>query len=52
MNGTEFARISGSYSTAFIGTYQVLNQSTTNNNTTFRLYGYFYYGLVGSLLKK
>jgi hypothetical protein len=44
MNGTEFARISGSYSTAFIGTYQVLNQSTTNNNTTFRLYGYFYYG--------
>lgn len=44
MNGTEFARISGSYSTAFIGTYQILNQSTTNNNTTFRLYGYFYYG--------
>lgn len=44
MNGTEFARISGSYSTAFIGTYQVLNQSTANNNTTFRLYGYFYYG--------
>ena len=44
MNGTEFARISGSYSTAFIGTYQVLKQSTTNNNTTFRLYGYFYYG--------
>lgn len=44
MNGTEFARISGSYSTAYIGTYEVLNQSTSNNSTTFRLYGYFYYG--------
>lgn len=44
MNGTEFSRISGSYSTAYIGTYEVLSQSTSNNSTTFRLYGYFYYG--------
>ena len=44
MNGTEFARISGSYSTAYICTYQVLSQSTSGNYTTFRLYGYFYYG--------
>ena len=44
MYGTEFARISGSYSTAYIGTYEVLSQSTSGNSTTFRLYGYFYYG--------
>lgn len=44
MNGTQFARINGSYSTAFIGTYQVLSQSTSGNSTTFRLYAYFYYG--------
>ncbi len=44
MNGTEFARVSGSYRTAFIGTYQVLGQDTGGNYTTFRLYGYFYYG--------
>ena len=44
MNGTEFARVSGSYKTAFIGTYQVLGQDTGGNYTTFRLYGYFYYG--------
>lgn len=44
MNGTEFARVSGSYNTAFIGTYQVLEQNTSGNYTVFRLYGYFYYG--------
>ena len=44
MNGTEFARVSGNYKTAFIGTYQVLGQDTGGNYTTFRLYGYFYYG--------
>lgn len=44
MNGTEFARVNGSYRTAFIGTYQVLGQDTNGNYTTFRLYGYFYYG--------
>ena len=44
MNGTEFARINGSYSTAYICTYQVLSQSTSGNYTSFRLYGYFYYG--------
>lgn len=44
MTGSEFARIGGSYNTAFIGTYQVLGQDTGGNYTTFRLYGYFYYG--------
>lgn len=41
---TEFARISGSYSTAFIGRYDVLSQNISGNYTTFRLYGIFYYG--------
>ena len=44
MNGTEFARISGSYSTAFIGTYQLTSQSTSSNTSTFILRAYFYYG--------
>lgn len=44
MNGTEFARISGSYSTAYIGTYQLTGQSTSNNTSTFILRAYFYYG--------
>ena len=44
MNGTEFARISGSYNTAWIATYQNIGQNTGGNYTTFRLYGYFYYG--------
>lgn len=44
MTGTEYARISGSYSTAYIGTYQVISQSTANNTSTIRLRGYFYYG--------
>lgn len=44
MTGTEFARVSGSYSTAYIGTYQVKSQNINNNTTTFTLRGYFYYG--------
>ena len=44
MYGTEFARINGSYSTAYICTYQILGQDTSGNYTSFRLYGYFYYG--------
>ena len=44
MNGSEFTRINGSYSTALIGTYQQLSQDTVNNCTNFRLYLYFYYG--------
>ena len=44
MNGTEFARISGSYSTAFIGTYERTGQSASGNYTTFKLRAYFYYG--------
>ena len=43
MYGTEFARIGGSYSTALVGTYEVLGQSTENNSTTFRLHLYFNY---------
>lgn len=41
---TEFARVSGSYSTAYIGRYDVLSQNISGNYTTFRLYGIFYYG--------
>lgn len=44
MIGTEFARIGGSYNTAYICTYQVIEQNTSGNYTVFRLYGYFYYG--------
>jgi len=44
MNGTEFARLGGSYNTAYIGTYQLLSQNISGNYSTFRLYGYFYYG--------
>ena len=44
MYGTEFARISGSYSTAYIATYEVIEQSVINNSTKFKLRGYFYYG--------
>ena len=44
MNGTEFARISGSYSTAFVGTYERTGQSTDGNYSTFKLRAYFYYG--------
>lgn len=44
MIGSEFARVSGSYNTAYICTYQVIEQNTSGNYTVFRLYGYFYYG--------
>ena len=44
MIGTEFARIGGSYNTAYICTYQVIEQNVSGNYTVFRLYGYFYYG--------
>lgn len=44
INGTEFARISGSYSTAFIGSWALLSQNTSANTSTIRLYGTFYYG--------
>ena len=42
--GTRFAEISGSYSTAYIATYEVIEQSVINNSTKFKLRGYFYYG--------
>ena len=44
MIGTEFARVGGSYNTAYICTYQVIEQNVSGNYTVFRLYGYFYYG--------
>lgn len=43
MYGTEFARVSGSYSTALVGTYELLGQSIENNTSTFRLHLYFNY---------
>ena len=42
MYGTEFARVSGSYSTAYIGTYELLRQE--GNSSVFKLRAYFYYG--------
>lgn len=43
MNGTEFARISGKYSTAFIGTYERTGRNIAGNYSTFviRVYGYY-----------
>ena len=43
MYGTEFARVNGSYSTALVGTYELLGQSIENNTSTFRLHLYFNY---------
>lgn len=42
MYGTEFAKVSGSYSTAYIGTYELLRQE--GNSSVFKLRSYFYYG--------
>ena len=44
MNGTEIARINGRYSTAFIETYELTGQNTTNNSSTFKIRVYGYYG--------
>lgn len=44
MNGTEFARRNGSYSTAVIGTWQLIGQDKGANTSTIRVYLYFYYG--------
>lgn len=44
MNGTEFARINGKYSTAFIGTYEVTSQNISGNYTNFKIRVYAYYG--------
>ncbi len=44
MNGSEFARISGKYSTIFIGTYQLTGQNTTGNYSNFKIRVYGYYG--------
>lgn len=44
MNGTEFARISGKYSTAFIGTYERTGQNIVGNYSTFKIRIYGYYG--------
>lgn len=44
MNGTEFARISGTYNTAYIGTYELIGQDSTGLKSIIKLRGYFYYG--------
>lgn len=44
MNGTEFARITGSYNTAFIGSWKLVRQDTAGNYSVIRLYGTFRYG--------
>jgi len=44
MGRTEFARISGSYSTAFIGSWERIGQNISGNYSVIRLYGTFYYG--------
>lgn len=44
MNGTEFARISGKYSTAFIGTYERTGQNIAGDYSTFKIRIYAYYG--------
>ena len=44
MNGTEFARVSGSYNTAFIGSWSLLRQDIAGNYSVIRLYGTFRYG--------
>ena len=44
MNGSEFGRRNGSYSTIVIGTWQLLSQNVSGNYSTIRLYLYFYYG--------
>lgn len=43
-SGKQFAKISGDYSTSFIGTWALKSQDIENNNSTFLLRGYFYYG--------
>ena len=48
MNGTEFARVTGSYSNAYIGTWSLLGQSIRYNESYIRLYGYFYCPSTGS----
>lgn len=42
--GTKYASISGDYSTLFIGSFELLSQSTADNTSRIRLYGTFYYG--------
>jgi len=44
MNGTQFASVSGSYSTSYIGSWELLSQSIQGNYSVIRLYGTFRYG--------
>ena len=44
MAKAEFARVTGTYSTAFIGEWQLIRQSVSDNYSVIRLYGSFYYG--------
>ena len=42
--GNQLAKLSGSYSTSYIGTWQLASQNVLTNQSTFNLRGYFYYG--------
>lgn len=44
MYGTEYGRKNGSYSTATIGTWELVRQDTANNYSVIRSHLYFYYG--------
>ena len=44
MNGIQFASVSGSYSTSFIGSWELLSQSIAGNYSVIRLYSTFRYG--------
>lgn len=44
MKGTQFASVSGSYSTYFIGSWELNSQNIEKNSSLIRLYGTFRYG--------
>ena len=44
MEGTEFARLTGDYSNAVIGTWELLFQDRTSNISVIKLRAYYYYG--------
>lgn len=44
MEGTQFASISGSYNTQFIGSWALISQNIEKNSSLIRLYGTFRYG--------
>lgn len=44
MEGTEFARMTGAYNTAIIGTWELLYQDLANKKSVIKLRAYYYYG--------